>query len=516
LPPTAIKTPAAGLRVSAAEDPAWFRRWGPALYLALLSIVYLVPTCIIAARERLWFDEILTLDAATLLPSLRALWSFLQRGLELSPPLGFVLAAASESVFGRNEFGVRFPSIVAFWVMSLCLYVYLRRRLPWPFAIVGMLLPVMTAAGRYSYEARPYALVLALAGIALVAWQTAAEGRRRRLALVALALALAAALCSHPLAVTLALPFLAGEVARSIRRKRLDVPVWCAFAAATPPLWLLWKLKGAARAAASAQNVAHPLYTVGLTYFLILMPAIVPVAAAIFLLLMSRSQPGARAKTDRGMPGYELAALIGFAAIPFAAVPISTLGGLYWPRYSMNAVVGLSGCLAVLLFRMAASRPRAGMAVAALFTMCFVAEQLLPENKRLNAGIEGSHSSGLQSALEGGLGDHLPIVIGRSLTFLELEHYASPALAGRLYYLTDSKAAAHSLGNVLFDAKGRVLPEFFPFRSHFAEFGSFVAQHQRFVATEPGWVVPLLTAEGAVVQLRGTVEGSRYYEVTLK
>ena len=53
-------------------------------------------------------------------------------------------------------------------------------------------------AGRYAHEARPYALVLALAGIALVAWQAAAEGRRRRVALFSLGFALAAALCSSP------------------------------------------------------------------------------------------------------------------------------------------------------------------------------------------------------------------------------------------------------------------------------------------------------------------------------
>lgn len=458
------------------------RRWGPGLYLTLLSLVYLVPTCLIAARERLWFDEILTLDAASLLPSFPALWSFLTRGLELNPPLGFILVAGSESIFGRNEFGVRFPSIVAFWIMSLCLYAFLKRRLPRPFAIVGALLPVLTAAGRYSYEARPYALVLALAAIALVAWQAAAEGRRRGLALVAIAVSLAAALCSHPLAVTLALPLLAGETVRSIQRKRLDLPVWCAFAASTPPLWLLWKLRAAAGAAASAHNMTHPLYTVGLTYFLLLMPALIPVAAAIFIVLMSRNEPAARAKTRPGMPAYELAALLGFVAIPFAAVPLSTLGGLYWPRYSLNAVIGLAGCLAVLLFRMAAARPRAGVAVAALFTAFFAAEQLLPESRRLNAGIEGSHSAALQSVLERDPGDNLPIVVGRSLDFLELEHYASPALAGRLYYLTDAKPAANSLGNVLFDAKGPVLTEFFPFRSHFAKSKPFLAEHTRFLS----------------------------------
>ncbi len=492
------------------------RRWGPALCLILLTVAYAVPTCVRAARVKFWGDEVLTFHAAGL-PSLSAIWSFLNRGLELNPPLGLLLVAWSERIFGRNELGTRLPSIVAFWIMSLCLYAFLRRRLPFSFAIAGMLFPLLTSAARFSYEARPYGLVLGLAGVALVCWQAAADGRKRPVALPGLAASLAAALCCHPLAVTLALPFLAGEVTRSIQRRRLDVLMWCAFAAATPPLWILWKLKSAAHAASFAQNVVHPLYTAGLTYFLILLPAIVPAAAAILLLLLSRADPEIRAEANRGMPRYELAALIGFVAIPLAAVPISTLGGPYWHRYSMNAVIGMAGCLAVLLFRMAASRPRAGMAVAALFTMFFVGEQLLPQGKRLDAGIEASNASdSFQGALEGMREDNLPIVVGWPLTFMELEHYASPALAGRLYYLTDAKAAARWWGCIYFDVKGPVLREFFPFRSHFAEYISFVAQHKRFVVVEPGWVVPQLTADGATVRLRGAASGARYYEVTLK
>jgi hypothetical protein len=295
--------------------------------------------------------------------------------------------------------------------------------------------------------------------------------------------------------------------------------VWCAFAAATPPLWILWKLKSGAPASSFAPNVLHSLCTAGLSCFLILLPAIIPTAAAIVLLLASKADPGFRTGADRGMPRHELAALIGFVAIPLAAVPISTLGGPYWHRYSLNAVIGLAGCLAVLLSRMAASRPRAGTAVAALFTMFFAGEQLLPESKRPDAGMEASNSSDIfQSTLEGMREHNLPIVVGWPPTFLELEHYASPALAGRLYYLTDAKAAARWWGNSFldFDVRGPVLAKSFPLRAHFAEYAPFVAQHKRFVVAEPGWVVPQLTADGAIVRLRGTVEGSRYYEVTLR
>ena len=67
------------------------RRW-PGLCLALFSALYFVPAFIHAARDKLWFDEILTFDAASLLPSFRTLWSFLKQGVEFNPPLSFLLA----------------------------------------------------------------------------------------------------------------------------------------------------------------------------------------------------------------------------------------------------------------------------------------------------------------------------------------------------------------------------------------------------------------------------------------
>lgn len=487
----------------------------PGLWLVALSLLYFVTTFLSAAHERLWYDEILTLHAASLLPSLTSLWSFLKRGLELNPPLSFILAAGSERIFGHSEFALRFPAAVEFWVASACLYVFLRRRVEWPYAMAGMLLPTLTAAGRYSYEARPYALVLAMGAAALVAWQSAAEGRGRPWSLIALGGALAAALCAQPFAVTLALPFAAGEAWRTVKRKRVDWPVWVAFAASTPPLWLLWKLKGAAHTIAAGQSATEPWRMVGLTYFLILMPAILPVAAALFLAAMSRQKSEVGAK-EGPLSGYEWAALAGFALIPLAAVPIARMGGLYWPRYSLNMTLGLGAALAVLLSRMAGGRRAAGMAIAALFTLFYAGQQLLPPNKRLNGGMEGTETVELQRTLEDGLGGEGPVAVGRSLTFVQLEHYASAGLAARLYYLTDPRAAARWTAQAAFDINGPVLQQMFPFRAHFEEYGKFVAEHRRFTVVEGGWIVDQLRADGAGLTPAKTIGATRCYAVTLR
>ncbi len=70
-----------------ARPPSRVARWVPALCLAVMSVLYFVPTCIRAAREKLWYDEIHTFDAAALLPHFRTFWSFLTQA-EGTPTAG--------------------------------------------------------------------------------------------------------------------------------------------------------------------------------------------------------------------------------------------------------------------------------------------------------------------------------------------------------------------------------------------------------------------------------------------
>jgi hypothetical protein len=516
VPLTVADTSTTVLPVSsgAGEFPGKLRRWAPGLCLALISVVYLVPACTRAANEKLWYDEIWSFDAATL-PSIPALWSYLKQGVEFNPPLGFVFAAASESIFGRTELGLRFPSIVGFWVMALCLYVFLRRRIPWPFAMAGTLLTALTAAGRYSYEARPYALALAFAGIALVAWQAAAEDRSRPPALVGIALALAAALCSVTFAVTLALPFLAGEITRTVQRKRVDWAMWWAFASATPALLILWKLKTAGNVAAHWRFVGSMPFNIRATYMQMLGPAFVPLVLAFLLMLASRLQGARSAPRAPGMRAYEMAALAGFALIPFAAVPLSTVGGMYYLRYSLSCAIGLAGLIAVLLFRVGGTSRLSGATALAAIGLVFTIVQFLPEEQRPDYGLKFLNSSEkIQPFLERMPSD-APIAIGAPMTFMELEHYSSAGLAARLYYLTDPVAAAAIDGNTLFDVKTPLVARHFPFRAHYEDYRSFIATHKRFYVVEPVRNIAREHSLGRLnLQARETPDHFQYYEAS--
>ena len=149
--------------------------------------------------------------------------------LEQMPPTFHILSRMFLRVFGVNPLALRLPEILGVGVMSLCLFVIVSRRSSAVYGLVAMVLPARHARLYYATEARPYGLVLGCAALSLC-WQSVADDRRRLSLSLGLTASLAAALASHYYAVLIFVPLAAGEVARTIVRRRLDPWVWLAFA----------------------------------------------------------------------------------------------------------------------------------------------------------------------------------------------------------------------------------------------------------------------------------------------
>src|SRR5262249_41637938 len=147
-----------------------------------------------------------------------------------TPPLPFLITRAALALFGANDVAIRLPEVIGFWVMGICLFLFVSRRAPAVYGFLAMLFPLVTGAYQYAYEARSYGLVLGFSGLALICWQSAAGKSRRLLPLIVLALSLAAALSCHYYSAFVFLALAFGETVRSISRRRLDFPIWCALA----------------------------------------------------------------------------------------------------------------------------------------------------------------------------------------------------------------------------------------------------------------------------------------------
>lgn len=70
------------------------------------------------------------------------------------------------AVLCHGSLALRLPEMLGVWALCLCLYRFVARRLSSLAGVAAMLFPLVTIAGFYGTEARPYGLILGLAGLA--------------------------------------------------------------------------------------------------------------------------------------------------------------------------------------------------------------------------------------------------------------------------------------------------------------------------------------------------------------
>ena len=203
------------------------RHW-PLVWAGLMGLL-LLGAAGKASERLLWHDELFTLYASQLSPA--ALWEALADGLDLQPPLGYLVTRITTSTLGDGLVAMRVPSLVGFGLGCVCLGLFVKRRVGLAGGTVALLVPSVTAGYDYAYEARPYGMLLGLTGVALLLWQATERPRSRRLAALGLAIALAIAVSLHYYGVLLVAPLAVGESLRIRRGTPGGIPVWLAMAA---------------------------------------------------------------------------------------------------------------------------------------------------------------------------------------------------------------------------------------------------------------------------------------------
>ncbi len=186
----------------------------------------------------IWTDEFFTLYLSRL-PRLADVSSALMTGGDQHPLPFYLIHGVFLHIFGESSLVLRLPEILAFLLMSVCVFCFVARRTSPVYGVLAMAAPMVTAADDYAFEARGYGLVLGFFALAVVCWQELGEHRRRTLSLIGLAAGLAAALGSHFYAVLLFPAMAVAEVARSLRRNKWDPVVWLAMCgpAVTIAIW---------------------------------------------------------------------------------------------------------------------------------------------------------------------------------------------------------------------------------------------------------------------------------------
>jgi hypothetical protein len=484
------------------------------LYLALFSGCYFAVAAVQAGVRPFWNDELFTVHLLGL-PSLARLWDALASGVDLVPPLYHLILRGLEPVIGAGPLALRLPSIVGFWVMCLCLYRYVSRRLPAEFAFAAMLLPFCTTASTYMTEARPYGLLLGLAGLALVSWQ-ALETRSRTSVVwrVALTVSLAAAIATHYYAVLLLPALAAGELVRSRARRSTDWSVWiCLIAPLAVLLPLLPQLR-MAREMAPTYWTSPRIGEALLVYrnwfghsdwVFVLLAAIVAAAAW---------RPAREGDATWHPLLADVAPVVVLVAVPMvgALAAFSMGAGFTW-RYALIGTIGFAIACSYVLARLAghsaAMRIAMVVAIALNYEVLFTSRDLLTGNTPLTLTKRIEQRLLEQADLDA------PVLVTGPQAFLELSHYASPALRPRVHYVANLERALALVGTDTADRSLLLLSRLVP-TIPVGRFPDDLPAASSYYLVDVGplnWLARELLARGASIALVSSGEGFAVYRV---
>ncbi len=461
--------------------------------MSLLLILFFVALVGEASSIYLWYDELVVVRVAAL-PHWHDIWNFYASGLDTIGLLYALLIHPLLKLQASAEISARLPAMVAFLVMMLCSFVFMRRRYPAVYAFAMVLLLMSLPMLDYAVFAKSYALEFAGVAFAMMCWQSAMDGRNRAWNVVGLWFGLALALYSHTFAVFLFVPFAAAQGLRDYRRKSVDWPVWIALV--SYPLALLPVLRGDLLASKLyGANFWSPpssalMKQTYIDYFvedwrllLILFVAAVLVTA----LLRERVTPvdsAQRVTTGFSLP--EWAFVVMLTALPAYVLPASYLLHAYRADYVMSFAIGLAMLLVAVFAEHAQRSQAAGVVLLILFASVTLRKDLktIPQGLRTMAHPARVHAQ-LQARYDSEPwvklleGSDLPVLVGDHLLYTRLECYAPPELKQRLYFLTDiaevKKYPLSETSQMNFLLFGKMLSY------QTMDVGSFLPEHPRFL-----------------------------------
>lgn len=477
----------------------------PFLPLYVASVLYIYVAAALSMRP-LWLDELYTYYIAKA-PTAEQFFAALAR-YDANPPLQGALTMLAMHWFGDSNFAVRIPSMLAFWLASICVFQFVSYRLGRFYGFAAMLALWSTAFFRYASEARPYALVTASLAVAMVTWQRSEKRDGRVLWLVGIAVGTAGVLMSHIFGSVALIPLGVAEVVRSFGRRKVDWPVWIAFASPAPCLLVYLPI---IRQYGQLAPVYPPEFQAsilkGMTFYGDVISGgsialLVAVAAALII-------PKARNSTGNVLGGLrrpELTLCGGLLLVPFAIdLILMRRGAAFWPRYGIVSGIGIGAFFAHFLARATRMNRLAGATAGGVLLAAFAAQWLVEPALQARPRVTAEHL-----ILEN-LKPELPLVIAGGATFLEIDHRKSDTFLSRVFYLTDHDAALHNAHANIFETFDN-LRLWAPIRAHVEPYRTFVKTQYHFLllcATDSPeeWLIPKLMDDGNQLRFLGTIDG---------
>jgi hypothetical protein len=501
------------------------------LLLMAVSCVYFAATSVLALRKPMWNDEMFTYFIAQA-PTLSGVWSALLTGADQNPVPFYMVTRWSLAVFGVSEWALRLPEMIGVWGAAICLFHVVAHRNPSMYGFVAMIFLFVTGANFYSYEARPYGLVLAFAAASWFCWQAAAERPIRWWPLLGLFGSLAAALCFHYYALLVFVPLAIAELVRSYDRRRVDWPIWLAMGGALSPLLAFLPLINKARTYANGFWANPSWRSIPEAYSVLLMPAplmvvlVFMVAGIVTLVQVQRGDPRAAGKAS-AIPGHEVAAALSYVSLPVIGVALAMAAtGAFVSRYALPAVLGVSVLVAWTSARLLHGRALLGAIVLLLSCVGLVMTwgRSLPITPEITLGP-------VYTLVRSQAESDLPVVVSDPHNFMMLAHYAPHDLSSRFVYLADPARSLRHLGHNTMD---RGILDLKPwFRLNIQDAEGYEREHARFllyvhagylggplsggqVTPDFNWLLSDLAATGWQLELKARQDNQLLFMVARK
>jgi hypothetical protein len=387
----------------------------------------------------IWYDEFATLVSATA-PTIKDLMAALAKPVDANPPVCSLLVRLSIAALGYSSLAVRLPSFLGMSLFMLCLFRFVSRRLSPSYGVLAALLLLSTTAAEYAWEARPYALLLGVVGVAMVAYQRRLE-QGSRASLLVFCLSLFLVPFTHYYGVLTIGAFAAAELARTLERRRFDWPLAAGLVIA--PCAALFLLRNLIRAQSAPLSHFHSqgsLTAFFHGYELYKIPAwelCLAVAALAFgAWLAGGSQEGEDAGAGFSLP--ELILALTLLALPFIGAFVAKVSHAYVSRYFIAA----AGGFAVLTCYAAASFRRRAAPVALLLSAVATAGLLVQIFGAMRHRHDPQPLADLQPALSG---TQLPVVFQDAHDYV-LARELNPEIAGKFYYVAEPGLAVKLTG----------------------------------------------------------------------
>ena len=415
---------------------------------AILFLFVILAGLAQASNKPLGNDEVYTYLAAAL-PGWSGVWGFFAHGADTPSPLPALFVHPLLHFSANTEIITRLPFDLAFAVMCLCLYVFMRRAYPAGYALAALIAPVVLPFFfYYSSEDRAYAFLLAGTAFAIVCWQAANQPGARKWSAAGMWLGLAFAICAHIFAIFLIVPFALAQIMADRERKRINVPVWTALVLF--PLGILPVLHGelvashAFRSSFFSKPSPAMLQSTYKSFFSQPYEACIALLLfAVFALLFYRAGAASEQQAaQRGLTRPEIAFAAALSFMPLYVVPAAMLLGVYREPYSLPALIGIVICVIAAVAELSHRQIAlaAALFVSLLLAVCaktasMVHLRTLAHPQRVHENIARAYD--LQPWVQLAASSPLPVVMANPNSYTQARFYLPEAIQHRLWYITD-------------------------------------------------------------------------------